>query len=107
MRLTLSFGFGRSSIDSRTNELIGKGRDGCLEGILIVDDAFVANLRHDLAVTGTEPIKQLRFETRHILDLKLVKVAAGTRVDRNSLLINGIRRVDTLLEQFSEAIAAL
>src|SRR5699024_5647954 len=56
---------------------------------------------------ATEVVEKLTLEAEDILDRNLIHEAVGAGPDRNGLLLDGVRRVLTLLQQLGEACATL
>ncbi len=58
-------------------------------------------------VAGAEELEQLGLEPLHVGDRQVVEVAAGAGEDDDDLLLDRHRRVEVLLQQLGEAVAAL
>ena len=58
-------------------------------------------------MTGADVFVQLGLEPLHVGDGDVVEVAAGAGEDRDDLLLHRHRRVEVLLEQLGEAVAAV
>ena len=58
-------------------------------------------------MAGAEPLEQLGLEPPDVVDRDVVEVAAGAGEDRHHLLLDRHRRVERLLEQLGEPVAAV